>query len=127
MSAPKKLPAWRLDEVSAAAMVTWVEALNDDNRIHVDPDVAEALGFGHRTVNPGPANLAYVMNMLMAAEPGSYPKKIEARFLGNVFSGDALEVTGEADGDGHCRATLRVVNTDEVALEVDALMEPKSR
>ena len=127
MSASESLPAWRLDDVSAASMVSWVEALRDTNKIHVDPKVAEALGFGSRTVNPGPANLAYVINMLMAADPASYPTRVNARFLGNVFSGDGIEVTGESSGEGNYHAVLRVAGTGAVALEVYAFMEPISR
>jgi acyl dehydratase len=129
MSAKTPLPVWRLDEVSAESMFAWVEALNDANPIHVDPQAAQALGYGARTVNPGPANLAYVLNMLMAAVPEHYPTRISARFLGNVLAGDAVEASGEVQSsdalDYHAR--LRVTGTDEAVLEVEVQMEPLSK
>ena len=85
--------------------------LRDDNPIHLDPAAAEALGFGQRTVNPGPANLAYVINMLMAADPDAEIAEVEARFLGNVLAGDAVLAQGTLDGDDptRCEAMLTSV------------------
>ena len=118
-----ELPAWRLDDVRAEDMLTWVELLRDDNAIHVDPAAAAALGYGHRTVNPGPANLAYLLNMLLAARPDDYPAEIEARFVSNILSGDAVEVTGTCDGDT-CTARLTVPATGAVALEATVRLRP---
>jgi acyl dehydratase len=112
------LPPIRIDEVQAAPMVEWVRAMNDDNPIHVDPAVAHALGFGPRTVNPGPMNLAYAMNLLLAATPDRPIAAIEARFLGNVLSGDAVRAEGTLEGDA---ATLRLVRAKDGAVLVDAV------
>lgn len=119
------LAPWTLMPVPADAMVDWVRALRDDNAIHVDPDAAERLGYGRRTVNPGPANLAYVLNMLMTALPDRYPTRISARFLGNVFSDDSVEVFGETDGDSACTARLCDATTGEVV--VDAVVTMRLR
>lgn len=119
------LPGWALDPVPADAMVDWVKALRDENAIHVDPQAAERLGFGHRTVNPGPTNLAYVLNMLMGALPDRYPTRISARFLGNVFSDDAVEVAGEAGADGTCTARLCDANSGEVVLDAVVTLQPR--
>ncbi|MCU4652115.1 MaoC/PaaZ C-terminal domain-containing protein [Roseibacterium sp. SDUM158016] len=85
---------WSLDDVPADAMAEWCAALNDDNAIHLDRAAAEANGFGPRRVNPGPANLAYLLNALMAAGRGNEIVEIEARFLGNVLEGDRVLVAG---------------------------------
>jgi acyl dehydratase len=101
---------WRLESVPAAEMSTWSKAANDANPIHVDTAAAEALGFGPRCVNPGPANLAYLMNMLMASRPGCELVEVDASFLGNVLAGDTVEATGciKQDGLGLCEASLTV-------------------
>jgi acyl dehydratase len=86
-------------------MALWCEAMRDDNPIHVSAAAAEALGFGPRTVNPGPINLAYVLNMALEARPGSEVRAVEAAFLGNVLAGDAVVVRGEWRGET-CEAQL---------------------
>lgn len=115
------LPLWRLAAVAAEPMQSWVEMLRDANPIHVDPAAAEALGFGPHTVNPGPANLAYAINLVMAARPGSYPREIRAHFLGNILSGDAVEVGGVAvtDTPDHYRVQVRVAAHDRIAVEAE--------
>jgi acyl dehydratase len=102
---------WRLEDVPAAAMRAWSEAANDANPIHIDPAAAEALGFGPRCVNPGPANLAYVLNMVMAARPDCDLIEVEAIFLGNVFAGDTVEATGSfrQTQSSQCNASLSVM------------------
>ncbi|WP_439532152.1 MaoC/PaaZ C-terminal domain-containing protein [Polymorphobacter sp.] len=96
MTDTRPLPEWTIDAVSAPAMKTWCEFLRDENPIHLDPTAAEALGFGPHPVNPGPANLSYVINMVMAAMPDRAFSEIEARFLGNVLAGDTLHANGAA-------------------------------
>jgi hypothetical protein len=73
-------------------MQFWCDILRDDNAIHTDPEAAARAGFGKRRVNPGPANLALLINARMADAPGQRIARIEASFLGNVFEGDALVV-----------------------------------
>jgi acyl dehydratase len=118
------LPPWHLDTVRADAMIEWVALLRDANPIHVDPAAAEALGFEHRTVNPGPTNLAYAINMLMEAVPGSYPREILARFGANIYADDAIVVTGHADRDSPTRyhATVQVPARNVVSVEVSATL-----
>ena len=93
--------------IDTAAMREWCEILGDDNPIHLDPATAEALGFGPRTVNPGPANLAYLLTALEDAAPGATPASLEAAFLGNVMSGDTAVATVEVEGET-ARLDLRV-------------------
>lgn len=76
------------------AMKVWAQALHDPNLIHLDPEAVKAKGLGDRVINQGPANLAYVMNALRAAFPHGAIEKLEARFLDNVFGGEAVEASG---------------------------------
>lgn len=105
---------WRLDAVPGAAMAHWCEALGDDNPIHLDRAAAERLGFGPNRVNPGPANLAYLMNMLLdagagegAAVWGGGAMRVEARFLANLVEGDAAVAEGSRLDDGGIETLLR--------------------
>ncbi|RVQ64852.1 hypothetical protein EKN06_14745 [Croceicoccus ponticola] len=106
-------------DIDTQAMREWCEILRDDNPIHLDPAKAEALGFGSRTVNPGPANLAYLLTLIENAAPGMTPISLEAAFLGNVMSGDVAVATGQID-DGKARMELRV--TSDGAAERTVLM-----
>ncbi|MFS0735670.1 MaoC/PaaZ C-terminal domain-containing protein [Sphingomonas sp. 1P06PA] len=99
MSAPVELPLLRIDPVTAEPMARWAQALNDANPIHSDRAAAEALGFGQHTVNPGPTNLAYAINLLLAAVPDRDIATIEARFLGNVLSEQSVVATGTLAGN----------------------------
>jgi len=116
-----QLPSWRIEAVPQEPMALWAKLLRDANPIHVDPAAAEALGFGPRTVNPGPINLAYALNMVMAARPGNHPREIHARFSNNILSGDAVEVSGVADfaEPGRCCARVRVPERDATAMDVE--------
>lgn len=98
-------PIWWLAAVSGDDMAEWCRALNDENAIHLDRAAAEANGFGPRRVNPGPANLAFVMNALLHADPDADIAEVEATFLGNVLEDDALMVHA-APPDGTRDLTL---------------------
>lgn len=88
------LPVWRIESVSPDDMRRLADTLRDPNPIHLDPAAVARLGLGHRVINQGPANLAYIVNMLRAAFPGSRLLQLDARFLANVFGGDAVEAGG---------------------------------
>jgi acyl dehydratase len=103
------LSGWKLADVSGEAMREWCELLRDDNAIHLDPQAAAALGFGPRTVNPGPANLGYILNFLAASLPNDSPQSLDARFMGNVLAGDTVEVDGVMNGN-QVSARLTVKN-----------------
>jgi 3-hydroxybutyryl-CoA dehydratase len=72
--------------------------LRDPNPIHLDPHAAAAAGLGDRVVNQGPANLAYIINMLVAAFPEHKVVKLDSRYLANVFGGDVVEAGGTITG-----------------------------
>ncbi|GKY89577.1 MaoC/PaaZ C-terminal domain-containing protein [Sinisalibacter aestuarii] len=82
------------EDISGPDMAEWCALLNDDNAIHLSRDAAEAAGFGPRRVNPGPANLAYLMTLV-----GEDLAEVDARFTGNVFEADNLTAEAEPDGD----------------------------
>jgi acyl dehydratase len=100
-------------------MIFWAEMLSDPNPIHADPDAARALGFGNRTVNPGPVNLAYILNLIAQAFDGAVPSELHARFLGNVMADDAVEaVLTDSRSDGGT-AELRRMPMNETVLVVN--------
>lgn len=97
-----------IEPVSGEDMAEWCELLADDNAIHLSRSAAEAAGFGPRRVNPGPANLAYLLACLDPEAEGTVTE-IDARFLGNVLEDDRLQAHFE-DGEARLeRAGERVV------------------
>jgi 3-hydroxybutyryl-CoA dehydratase len=88
------LPPFVIDPVSPDAMKAWSVFLADPNPIHLDVDVVKAKGLGNRVINQGPANVAYMMNMLMAACPGCQIEAMDSRFLDNVYGGDKVTARG---------------------------------
>jgi acyl dehydratase len=82
------LPPFRIPAVDPEAMKTWAVALHDPNAIHLDRAAVAAKGLGDRLINQGPANLAYVINMLRAAFPGGAIRSLDVRYVDNVFEGD---------------------------------------
>src|SRR3546814_12713663 len=90
----------------------------DPNPIHLDVEVVKAKGLGDKVINQGPANVAYVMNMLAAAFPGSRIEKMDSRFVDNVYAGDRLTaggtVTGTDEGRAFCDVWLRAAARDIV-------------
>ena len=112
------LPNFVIDSVSAAAMKEWAVFLADPNPIHLDPAVVKAKGLGDRVINQGPANVAYVMNMLMQAFPHGTIAAMESRFVDNVYAEDRLtaggSVTSVEDGIISCAVWLRAEGRDAV-------------
>ena len=84
------LPEFTIPAVDPEAMKQWAVFLADPNPIHLDADVVKAKGLGDRAINQGPANVAYLINMLMAAFPGGRIEAMDTRFLDNVYGGDTL-------------------------------------
>jgi 3-hydroxybutyryl-CoA dehydratase len=88
------LPPFVIECVSAQAMQQWAVFLADPNPIHLDVEVVKAKGLGDRVINQGPINVAYMMNMLMAAFPGAKIEAMDSRFLDNVYGGDKSVASG---------------------------------
>lgn len=105
-----ELPARVVEHVDVAKMKTMAALLRDPNPIHWNPEATRALGMGDRTVNQGPINLAYVMNMLVAwvGNDPSRLRGITLRFMANVFDGDRAEAGGRV-------TAVREVNGERLA------------
>jgi 3-hydroxybutyryl-CoA dehydratase len=107
------LAPFRIAAVSPDGMKAWARFLHDPNPIHLDPAVVKAKGLGERVINQGPANLAYLINMLQAAFPGGLIESLEVRYVDNVFGGESVEAAGtvkEVDASGRrvvCDVWLR--------------------
>ncbi|HEY3850851.1 MAG TPA: MaoC family dehydratase [Steroidobacteraceae bacterium] len=104
MNAGDPLKPFRIASVSPEGMKAWAKFLHDPNPIHLDPAVVKAKGLGDRVINQGPANLAYLINMLQEALPGARIESLEVRYVDNVFGGEAVEAGGtikdiSTDGD----------------------------
>ncbi len=104
---------WRFGPISGPDMAKWSAILRDDNPIHLDRDAAAAAGFGHRRVNPGPANLAYAISAVMSVDPNAQFTEINAFFADNVFEDDHLDVrlldhAAEVRADGRDIPVLHV-------------------
>jgi 3-hydroxybutyryl-CoA dehydratase len=88
------LPPFEIAQVSPEAMRDWSVFLADPNPIHLDVAVVKAKGLGDKRINQGPINVAYMMNMLMAAFPGCRIETMDSRFLDNVYEGDRVTASG---------------------------------
>ncbi|TVV77122.1 MaoC family dehydratase [Sphingomonas solaris] len=101
-AAGEALPPFVIESVSPDAMKQWAVFLADPNPIHLNVEVVKAKGLGDRVINQGPINVAYMMNMLMAAFPDGRIERMESRFLDNVYGGEKAVVSGTVtavDGD----------------------------
>ena len=103
------LPQFVVDGVSAEAMKQWAVLLADPNPIHLDAEAVKAKGLGDKVINQGPANVAYMMNMLMAAFPGARIETMDSRFLDNVYAGDQVIATGTITAVEHNRIDCEIV------------------
>jgi acyl dehydratase len=87
-------------DVAIEPMKTVAALLNDSNPIHWDVESVRRLGMGDRPVNQGPNNLAYVANALVnwaGGDPGAV-RRLQVRFLGNVFAGERVTARGIVTG-----------------------------
>jgi 3-hydroxybutyryl-CoA dehydratase len=86
-----------IESVSADRMRALAEVLDDPNPIHLDPEAVRALGLGDRVVNQGPANFAYVLDMLRAELPRAELRDLRVRLLANVHAGDRVIAGGRVE------------------------------
>ena len=107
-SAGDALPPFVVENVSPEAMKDWSVFLADPNPIHLDVEVVKAKGLGDKRINQGPINVAYMMNMLMAAFPGGKIEKMDSRFLDNVYEGDRVIASG----------TVTAVEANRISCEI---------
>lgn len=112
-SAGDTLPQFVVENVSPEAMKDWSVFLADPNPIHLDVELVKAKGLGDKRINQGPINVAYMMNMLMAAFPGGRIEKMDSRFLDNVYEGDRVIASGTVTAVENNRISC------EITLDVD--------
>ncbi len=92
-----------------------MQVMGDENPIHDDEALATALGF-RGIVNQGPANLAYVANVLLDwCGNATAIRSMRFRFLDNVVPGDELEV----------RAKVTAVAQEEVECAFELASEQR--
>lgn len=117
--------------VNQESMNVWAEILDDPNPIHLDINSARLLGLGEGTINQGPANIAYIMNMIEKNFPGSQIIKMNNKMTSAILEGDQVTVSGqiikiqEKDNKSIISCSINL-KTDEnnvaVTSEVDVLV-----
>jgi len=109
-----QIPPLLIPEVRIEDIVAIMDVMEDVNPIHVDAELVRELGL-RGPVNQGPANLAYVINMLIAwAGTPEAIRHINVRFQSISCPGDRLEARGDVvrlihgdDGPvAHCAVAL---------------------
>jgi 3-hydroxybutyryl-CoA dehydratase len=113
LSVGDALPPFVIESVSPEAMMEWAVFLADPNPIHLDPAVVKAMGLGDKVINQGPANVAYLINMLQAAIPGAVIEKMDNRFVDNAYAGDRLVASG----------TVTAVEANRITCETSLIAE----
>ena len=118
--------------VPQESMNTWAVILDDPNPIHLDASAVKQVGLGDKTINQGPANIAYVLNMIEENFPNSQILKMNNKMTDSVHEGDLVTVSGQiievkAKGDqfiASCSIKL-TVGEDKIAVlsEIDVLFE----
>jgi 3-hydroxybutyryl-CoA dehydratase len=88
------LAPFAIDRIDPQAMQIWAGLLHDPNPIHLDRAAVVAAGLGDRRINQGPANLAYIINMLRRALPDRRLGSIDVRYMANVLEDDAVVAGG---------------------------------
>ena len=118
--------------VPQESMNTWAVILDDPNPIHLDASAVKQVGLGDKTINQGPANIAYVLNMIEENFPNSQILKMNNKMTDSVLEGDLVTVSGQitevkAKGDqfiASCSIKLTVGKYKIAVLsEIDVLFE----
>ena len=124
-TAGQVLPSFVVDRVDPEAMKQWAVFLEDPNPIHLDVAAVRAKGLGDRVINQGPINVAYMMNALLRAFPGSRIKSMRTRFMDNVYGEEKVIATPriEAVGDGHIACSISLESAERgLVCSADAVM-----
>jgi 3-hydroxybutyryl-CoA dehydratase len=126
LSVGDALPLFIIESVSPEAMKEWAVFLADPNPIHLDPAVVKAMGLGDKVINQGPANVAYLINMLQAAIPGAAIEKMDNRFVDNAYAGDRLVASGTVtavdENSVTCETSL-IANGDRTVITGTAILK----
>jgi acyl dehydratase len=105
------LPERTMDGIDLDRIRGFMEVMRDVNPVHDDPELVERLGL-RGPVNQGPANLAYMLNMLIDwTGDVTAIERLDFRFLDVVTTGDVVTAGGEvveldADGKAICDVWL---------------------
>ena len=118
--------------VPQESMDTWAVILDDPNPIHLDANAVEQVGLGNKTINQGPANIAYILNMIEENFPNSQILKMNNKMTDSVLEGDLVTVSGhiteikveESQFVASCSIQL-TVGEDKIAVlsEIDVLFD----
>jgi acyl dehydratase len=113
-------------------MDTWAVILDDPNPIHLDANAVKQVGLGNKTINQGPANIAYILNMIEENFPNSQILKMNNKMTDSVLDGDLVTVSGhiteikveESQFVASCSIQL-TVGEDKIAVlsEIDVLFD----
>lgn len=95
------LPSFVVGDIDRDRIVAIMKIMRDTNPIHENVELARRLGF-RGLVNQGPANMSYVVNMLVAwaGDPAAI-RSLDFRFHDNVVPGDRLTARAEVAGVRH--------------------------
>lgn len=124
-TAGQVLPSFVVTRVDPEAMKQWAVFLEDPNPIHLDVAAVRAKGLGDRVINQGPINVAYMMNALLLAFPGSRIKSMNTRFLDNVYGEEKVIATPRIEAVAAGQITCSIsLESDEHGLvcSADAVM-----
>jgi 3-hydroxybutyryl-CoA dehydratase len=124
LAAGTELGPRTVESVSAEHIKTLAVVLADPNPIHLDPEAVKALGMGDRVINQGPANFAYILDLLREAAPGAVIADLSVRLMSNVFAGDRIVAGGTVQSsetrDGQLRLSCTVwLDVDGAARALD--------
>ena len=118
--------------VPQESMDTWAVILDDPNPIHLDANAVKQVGLGNKTINQGPANIAYILNMIEENFPNSQIQKMNNKMTDSVLEGDLVTVSGhiteikveESQFVASCSIQL-TVGEDKIAVlsEIDVLFD----
>ncbi len=119
--------------VSIEAAAQWAEILEDGNPLHADATALEARGLGRGIVMPGPANMGYLMTLLMQEFPAAHIEEFQARFTGLVLAPSTVEAhlhvyREESTPNGrrlHCKLELQ--SQSQVAVRASACVHVPTR
>ena len=79
--------------VPQESMDIWAVILDDPNPIHLDANAVKQVGLGNKTINQGPANIAYILNMIEDNFPNSQILKMNNKMTNSVLQGDLVTVS----------------------------------
>ena len=117
---PHAVPDRAPDDIvtlSTAANQAQIYRLSGDlNPLHIDSDIAKAVGFDAPILH-GLATYGVIGRALLAARCGNDPvrlKRLDGRFSSPVYPGETIETSIWDEGDGKLAFRARVVERDKI-------------